>query len=85
MFKHYILSIIVILILLLFSGIGDRFMLGVLVTYFFYVVITIAQILLDKNRKRKSIEIMIFVVLLAITGILTYVHLAMNVGTSSLL
>ena len=60
-------------------------MLGVFVTYLFYVVITIAQILLDKNRKRKSMEIIIFVTLLAITGIITYVHLAMNVGASSLL
>lgn len=64
---------------------GDRFMLGIFVTYFFYAVITVIQISLDKHNNQKFREILIFAIMLVISGILTYVHLAMNVGATSLI
>ena len=62
----------------------DR-LLGVFVVYLLYLVIIGVLVVRNEKKKEKIIHLLILVLFLILSGIITYVHLLMNVGDSFLI
>jgi len=81
--KYHTVSVIVLILLIFYHGVGDRLMLALFGFYCIYLI-AVGIVIWHEPKKNVIINYSILIAFLIISGLITYVHLIMNVGGNSL-